>query len=159
MTDNESIDWFSNVEGNLEGITLKEFEDLCQLGFSQKEVINTLEFNLKKEEEKLQTIKNNIMLILDKFGKAKQDTALGLVYISEKLSVSHPKEVEARAKFFEYLKSKGVFETLISVNSQTLNKLYREEREIALDEGKTDFNIPGIGEPTLIKTLNFRKGK
>lgn len=153
------IDWFSSIEGDLEGITLKNFEDMCKEGFSLKGKISHMQAQVDEEETKLQKLKDNIMLVLDKFGKAKQDTAMGLVYISEKLSVVHPKESEERTKFFDWLKSKGIFETLVSVNSRTLNKIYNDEREIAIDEGKTDFRIPGIGEPHLIKTLNFKQAK
>ena len=152
-------DWFTTTEGSLEGISLKDFEDMCAAGFELRAKISQIESDLKNEEAKLQILKNNIMAVLDKFGKSKQDTAKGLVYISEKLSVAHPKEMEQRTLFFDWLKSKGVFETLISVNSMTLNKIYKEEREIAIDAGNTNFSIPGIGEPVLLKTLNFKKGK
>ena len=51
-------------------------------------------------------------------------------------------------QFFAYLKDRGLFDSVITVNSQTLNKLYRTELEAAFGRGEIDFQFPGIEPPT-----------
>jgi hypothetical protein len=82
----------------------------------------------------------------------------GLASISKRLSVKTPKSEDDRKKFFEYLKEKGVYDHLITVNSMTLNSYYKEEFAAAEQRGDADtFTIPGITEVTIQPILSFRK--
>jgi hypothetical protein len=96
------------------------------------------------------------MGIMTECGKEKYVVqGFGTLYFSNRMSVTMPKNPEDREAFFNYLKEKGAFDGLITVNSMTLNSFYKQEAEIA---NSPDFKIPGIGTPTLIKTLNMRRG-
>lgn len=81
----------------------------------------------------------------------------GMAVISYKTSVKTPKTPEHRAAFFAYLKEQGLYDAMISVNSQTLNSLYKEGLEQAKNDGKDDYQIPGITEVTINPSLSFRK--
>lgn len=81
----------------------------------------------------------------------------GLISKSVRLSVKTPKSPEDRAAFFEYLKGKGLFDTMISVNSATLNAFYKTEFELAKERGQDDFRIPGLNEEVAVEILSFRK--
>lgn len=55
-----------------------------------------------------------------------------------------PKDLEAKKLFFSYLEEKGVFDELVSVNSQTLNSWVQAEIEAAEEAGNFDFQLPGL---------------
>ena len=78
-------------------------------------------------------------------------------YPQEKESVRIPKDEESKEKFYSWLKEQGLFDSMISVNSQTLNSLYKAKAEEALKDGILDFKIAGIDEATTYKQLRIRK--
>lgn len=78
-------------------------------------------------------------------------------FTATKESVRIPKDEESKAKFLAWLKQEGLFDSMISVNSQTLNSLYKAKAEEALKEGNLDFRIPGIDEAVTYKQLRIRK--
>jgi len=139
-------------------LTITEFEDLCAEAFRVKAEITSVKLVLSLSEQALKKIQSSIMSYLEALGKDSYKSKAGNVYLSKRLSVKVPKEPQAREEFFSYLKEKGIFEDLITVNSQTLNAFYKEEFEAAITNGATDFKLPGIGEPTYFETLNMRKG-
>lgn len=81
----------------------------------------------------------------------------GLVSLAYRTSVKTPKMPEEKAKFYEYLREKGLYEAMISVNSATLNAFYKEQFALATEAGNSDFAIPGITEVTIDPILSFRK--
>lgn len=81
----------------------------------------------------------------------------GLISISKRTSVKTPKSDEDKRAFFAYLQSKGLFDTMVNVNSMTLNAFYKEELANAEAAGNFEFKIPGLNEVTITPTLSFRK--
>lgn len=81
----------------------------------------------------------------------------GLAFISYKTSVKTPKTEEDRAAFFQYLKDKGLYDQMITVNSQTLNSFYKAEFAEAQEKGNSDFKVPGINEVEVRPQLSFRR--
>ncbi|MBK8455632.1 MAG: hypothetical protein IPL34_20340 [Thiofilum sp.] len=81
----------------------------------------------------------------------------GLISVSHKTSVRTPKTTEDKEAFFAYLRDKGVYDMMISVNSATLNSFYKQEFENAVLNGNENFTIPGLNEVTLTPSLSFRK--
>jgi len=80
------------------------------------------------------------------------------VVLAFRTSVQTPKTDEAKAQFYGWLKEKGMYDAMISVNSQKLNALYKSELEEARDRGDQDFAIPGITEVKIAPQLSFRRG-
>lgn len=91
--------------------------------------------------------------------KSYQVDGLARVSLSSKLVVRVPKDLEAKQKFFEYLRGRGVFEEMVTVHSATLNSFYNAEVEAANEKGVFPFSVPGIEEPTEQVTLSLRKVK
>lgn len=80
----------------------------------------------------------------------------GTIGMTERLSVKTPKLPEDRDAFFAYLRDRGLFDQMISVNSATLNSFYKSEFEQAKERGDAEFKIPGINEETINIILTFR---
>jgi hypothetical protein len=82
----------------------------------------------------------------------------GLLHTVDRFTVPVPKTIEQKKQFGKYLQEKGIFWELMSVNSATLNSFHKTELEAAISRGDVDFKLPGIGDPSHIRTLNIKKG-
>lgn len=110
----------------------------------------------------LENCKKALVDLLSKAGKTKYEAeGVGKVGITERLSVKYPKSLEERREFKQWIEGKlgeeGLL-TYLTVNSATLNSLYKEEFEKAKEIGDpSEFRIPGIDEPTASLTVRFNK--
>lgn len=80
----------------------------------------------------------------------------GLVYISQKEVYTVPKTNEDKNKLFTYIKDKygpDALMSMVGIHSATLTSWANKETET----GEVQ-SIPGLEQPTMIETLNFRKG-
>lgn len=121
--------------------------------------IDELEQTLAQKKGELvavsETIKNTLELIgLDNV------RGHGFLFFKEtKESVKTPKSLEDKRALFAFLEERGMFDEIVSVNSQTLNSLYKSLSEQAQDEGNFNFRLPGVEAPTAFTTLKMRKAK
>jgi ATP-dependent protease HslVU (ClpYQ) ATPase subunit len=111
----------------------------------------------KAATEALEAAELRMLTTLNGEGLTSYRGSMGLVSLSYRTSVKTPKTDEDRQKFFDYLKERGLYDKLISVNSQTLNSFYKSELEAALESGKDGCEIPGINEVSVQEILSFRK--
>lgn len=84
---------------------------------------------------------------------------VGTVTIVQKSQVTVPKTIEAKKRFFQYLRTKGedVLFGMTTVNSQTLNSWFNREMDEATGNGLLGFSVPGIDAPTSRETMAFKK--
>lgn len=138
-------------------ITLSEFEKLCAEAFELREKMELVEENLKALNKELMAIQGKILSHLQANEKDNYQSSQGTVYVNKAFTVSQPQDPDKKKAFFDYLKNRGVFEDLASINYQTLNSFYKQEMEAARESGEIDFQVPGIGEPKYVETLRMRK--
>lgn len=120
----------------------------------KKEELSDME---KKVGVELETAKKRMVAALEAAGVDSAEVAGYSFSLRAKLSVRLPSSDEERTAFFDYLKNKGLFEQMISVNSNTLNSWYRGEAEAALEQGDIDFSVPGINNVSSYIELGMRK--
>jgi hypothetical protein len=94
---------------------------------------------------------------LEELGRTSYKSQHGTVIRKEAWRYSLPKTEEDREAFFQYLKDKGVFDQLITVNSNTYNSFIRAEVEAADDPMAV--SIPGVPAAQLYVRCDFLKGK
>jgi hypothetical protein len=117
----------------------------------------------KKKEElsdmdtELKTLQTQMLEIMDTLNLKSFDFGEGVLEKRIRMSVKVP-QGDGREAFFSYLKERGVFDYLISVNSQTLNSWYKDEHELAISRGESFFP-PGLEMPTANLTVAIRKKK
>lgn len=72
-----------------------------------------------------------------------------------------PKDLQSKKMFFSFLEDKGVFDELVSVNSNTLNSWAQAEIEAAEEAGNFDFTLPGLekSEPRPSFTMTQSKSQ
>ncbi len=111
----------------------------------------------KKVTEELEIAEKEMISMLTEANLPSFKSEYGNVFISHRLSVKTPKTPEDRAVFFNYLRLEGVFDSMITVNSATLNSFYKAQIEEAKARGEDDFEIPGLTEVTVEQNLAFRR--
>lgn len=113
-------------------------------------------YKIAAEKEKL------ALEMLQRAGKTKYNVeGLGTCYQINKASVQTPKTVDDKRAFFRWLHDNHgeiVYWDKVSINSQTLNKLWNDLHAEAAENGDATFEIPGLQAPTAITSLGFRKG-
>lgn len=115
-------------------------------------------------DRQLKVSKGNLALvqkqILETLNALEIDSVKGhgfMFYKTQESSVKTPKTLEDKRALFDFLREKGIFDEMVSVNSQTLNSLYKNLAQEALEQGVLEFNMPGIAEPTNFTKLKMRK--
>lgn len=134
--------------------TFDAFVEKCEQAFKLRNDIKELELKAKPLQEELDKLEREIVAELEERKLTSFDSRSGKLIKTVRTSVKIPQGDEKQA-FFEYLKSTGHFEALATVNSQSLNKWYKEEMELAIKEKKM-LVIPGLGMPTTSVGLSFR---
>lgn len=134
-----------------------DLSDITKEAATLKKQLEALEAEEKSLKEKYTAACAEILKTLELMG-LDSIKAHGYTFFKEvKSSVQTPKTVEAKKQLFEFLESKGIFMEMVSVNSQTLNSLYKSLADEALQAGNIDFTLPGVEAPTPYTTLKLRK--
>lgn len=136
-----------------EPITVPAFEALCAELYAQNRKVKTMQEAVDEESKILNQLKTKVMNYMEEYEKEKYSSNEGTLSIQNKFSVQVPKDPENKTRFFEWLRTKGIFDTTITVHSATLNSLYNSMLE---ESGDPDFEIPGIGKGTHYKILSVR---
>ena len=138
-------------------ISLMEFEKAIQDYAEAKGEVERLGALKNKATEVMDMFESKVMSIMQAFQKTSYRSSYGLLVRSERWSWKTPKSDEDKEAFYGYLKEKGLFDTMISVNSQTLNSFAKKELDVAKEAGDIDFAIPGMGEPSLTEMIALRR--
>ena len=113
---------------------------------------------VKKEiTSKLELAENEMILALQEADLKSYRSPAGLCTVTFRNSVKTPKTPEEKEAFYSFLKAKGYYDDLVSVNSQKLNGFYKEQFELAKERGEDDFEIPGLKEVTTVVNLSFKR--
>jgi len=153
----ESLPTWGLEEKAIDEVTIKDLENLCEQTAIHERKILQLQEQLDTEAEgkgvKLETIRRYIT----HFGKTNYQSAFGLVEMRSRLSVKVPQSVEDKKALFAYLDGKGaeLGWEYFSINSQRLNSMYKQESEIAKEEGR-DCKIPGVVDASEFSTIHFK---
>jgi hypothetical protein len=136
----------------------KELSDAMKAAADLKLEITKKETELKALTDAAKVLHDMILQTLE-FMDLDSMRAHGFLFYKEnKTSVTTPKTPEEKEQLFQFLRDKGIFLEFASVNSQSLNSLYKSLAEEAAENGVLDFKLPGVGEPTIYTTLKMRKG-
>lgn len=141
-------------------LTIEQFESVIAEAYQLDEEIDkyTKEV-LGPKRQRLAELEAKILDELTRLDKQSYKSNCGTVVRQNRYSVQTPKTIEDKAALFSWLKDRGeeVYYQYVGVNSQQLNALYKQELEIAKEEGNLDFALPGVKEPTLMVSLARRK--
>lgn len=138
-------------------ITVEELENAAAQIAALRERESELSNQKKVITAELEQSEAKFLDMLKSEDMTSYKSKVGTIGISHRSSVKTPKSPEERKAFFAYLQSKGIFDSMISVNSMTLNAWYKRELDSAIEQGKDDFEVPGLTGLTLTETITFRR--
>ena len=154
MTDqNPMAEWDNPVEEA--PLTLEAMDALItELRRARETYDSAKKFSTEKHNE-LEEIEKRVMGALAANGKSKYEAeGVGLVYLVEKEVYTTPKTNEEKRLLFQYIKDKygnDSLSSMLGINYATLNSWANKEVESGV------MKIPGLAQPTMATTLNFRK--
>lgn len=155
-------EWNTQVE-KTSSVTVEELDTLArkyQAKYAEYEAAKTISATLYAESEELE---GKLVEALNQAGKSKYHVeGIGTFSFQNKMSVKVPKTLEEKKQLFEYIRTthgEVFYLDKISVNSQTLNKLYNEDLATAKERGVDPslFHIPGLQQPTVMQSLRLTK--
>lgn len=123
-----------------------------------KRSIAELEEEVKRKKEVFSALSEKIVATLEASEVDSMRAHGFLFYIERRSSVTTPKTLEEKRELFDYLRQQNIFDEMVSVNSQTLNSLYKQLEAEALERGELEFKLPGVAEPTTYTTLKMKRG-
>lgn len=138
-------------------LTLKQLNQLCEEYVSYRAQKKEAEARVKDIETEISKRANKIIEFLTEYGMKNFDGPFGKVSVMNRYSVRQPNTPENKEAFYNYLKEKGDFDHLISVNSRTLQSYVKHEIEAQKQEGNFDFVPPGLEKPEIVQTISLRK--
>ena len=103
--------------------------------------LNATKATQKKLQSELDDVEMKIMRVMELLGQTKFSAHGYTFYTHTSMSVQTPKTPEEKEMLFDWLREKGIFAEIVGVNSQTLNKLYRDFADEALARGELEFQI------------------
>jgi len=149
----EKQDWFNEESEITDPIAVEELERICADAREKDTEIKKMEADVKEEKAILSKMKSRILMHLDNLGKTKYISDSGTFYKKTKFSVTTPKTEDEKRAFFDFCKEKEIYWKYASVNSSSLQTLYKS----MLEEVGPEFVMPGVGEPKHFEELAMRK--
>ena len=154
---NELEQWDQESQAMNQGsLTVEQMDELLR---RLRELKETKEAHDEVAKEAAQAYEAHRKLVLDALRTLKRDNysvdGAGLVYISRKEVYTVPKTNADKTNLFNYIKEKygpDALMSMVSIHSATLTGWANKETET----GEV-MEIPGLEQPTMIETVNFRK--
>jgi len=141
----------------ISGVTLQKLTSLCEELVGMRGCKENKELELKKINEEIKEREAKIIEYLKEYGLPSFKSGAGSFTITKRRNVSQPATPEAKEAFFNYLRSKGIFEDMVSVNSRTLTSWAIKEIENMEEQGNLGWVPPGLSQPTEFETLSIRR--
>lgn len=141
-----------------ESVSVEKVKELAAKLWRARELRDEKAEEAKVYADEYRALEETMLKVLDACELERFDSEHCTISVASRSSVRVPKTREDKEAFFSYLRARGVYDDLVTVNSQTLNAYYREEEEKAVAEGAIEFSIPGLSA-TPYQTLQVRKRK
>ncbi len=139
-------------------MTIDELNELVRTSFELVKKIKAIEDGeLKLLKTELSRVDTQMIDVLTQSNLNNFKSPYGSVVRRRNYSVTCPKSNEDKEKLFAWLREKNMFNEYVSVNSNSLKALYNAEKELALESGELDFELPGVGPPTVMESITRRK--
>lgn len=150
---------FSDILDDMEqdaakSITVEEFDEFVKGYDEERIILKDLEDKVSEQKGKIDGLNAKLADMLEALGRTKYSAPNGLINIVKRDFYAHPKGDE-KEKFFGYLRERGLLESVVSVNSQSLQKLIEGELE-----GKPEGWLPpGVNKPFEKQTVRYTRSK
>lgn len=156
---NEQLDMWDEInEGDISvsemDANLAKLRELKEIHAEKEKAKKAAYAEYKAQEDK-------IIRMLEATGKRKYVSDAGQATLVNELSVQTPKTPEQKRAFFNWIREnlgEDAHDVYMTVNSRTLNNLYKEQSEVFAAKGEV-LSIDGINDPITVTKLSFTKAK
>lgn len=142
-------------------VTAADLDKLVVEYFDMQKEKEAREALVTETNKKIMGLEARLATYLTALGRKNYAHPRGTVGIKISERVNLPQTDADKMLFFEWLRSKGIFEKYATVNAQSLQSLYFAEMEAAIKADPTaalTFSLPGIGERKRFEGISKRKG-
>lgn len=143
--------WFDNPEPMKE-VDIVRLNALLEDFKKQDDKVEGLKEAIKPETEKLGKMEAKLITLFNDLKLTSFKSPHGTAVLTTKFSVKVPKTEEDKEKLIKWLEEKQIALQYLTVNSNSLNSLYKSFLEV---EG-VDFKLPGVEDPTSYQTFSLR---
>lgn len=142
----------------MSSVTVEELDALVKHLFSLRTKADEQEEVVKAINKEITETESKIVSYMKELDRDKYSAPEGTISVRQQWRWTLPKTPEDREAFFNQLKERGIFDSMITVNSQTYNSFLKAEFEAAQAKGEAlGFKFPGVPEPTLFERAYVRK--
>lgn len=141
---------------------VQEYKKRMQLLKALGAQSDTLKQQKSEVDAQYTVIENELKDMLQEDGENSFKCEEGTIYLSFIDQVSMPKDPELKKAFYNFLQEIGLYDDMVSVNSQKLNGFYRKEKASAEEKAKElgeliSYSMPGIEGVHTVTRIGFRK--
>jgi len=141
-------------------VSLAEMDALVSALFAKKQEIEEAEAVVSELNKALMQIQMKLTDALKAHGRESYSHPAGRINIIQQWRYKMPQSYDGKDKLYNWLKSKGDYEGLITINANTFNAYCKREEEAHVSSGKEGlFEIPGVEPPSLFETVRVTKAR
>lgn len=149
----EMNDWETPAsETTISGLKL-----LCEDLIKARDKKDAINAELKVAQEAIDELEHKILTVMKENTLPNFKGEFGTVSIKNNKTVAQPEDMSAKIQLFDYLKSQGIFEEMVAVNSRTLSSWANKEIEAREKQGVFGWVPPGLKAPNEYQSLSVRK--
>lgn len=138
-------------------MSLAEFDALGKQLIEVDKKIKDLEAEVKALQEHKRELADKVIFIMQQSDKTNYQVGGKKLILSQRATVQTPKTDEEKQAFFKWCEERGIYLRYASVNSQSLNALYKAERDAAAERQDLAWQgIPGVGKESVSYTVSIR---
>jgi len=142
----------------MSAVTVEELDALVLAINTQRHKIEEMEAAVTVENKVVAALEAKAVEYLEALGRDSYKSPFGSLSIRESIRWNLPTGPDQWKALFQHFKETGIYEGMVTVNSQKLNSWAKKEMEVATEEGRgMDFHIPGLEQPKIHRSLAFRK--
>lgn len=149
----------SNEQTQEAKVTIEDLDNLAQQYKEAREIYDEASKLSKERYKEYKSLEAKLVETLKLAGKKSYKVDdLGTFTRVVKETITVPKTIEDKQELFDWIAEKYGNEVLMdmqSIHSAKLNAFYNEERK--KEDDNPLFSIPGIGAPSSMESLQFRK--
>lgn len=141
-------------------VTVQELDELIGQIAAKELEVEAHEAVGKSLNKALAELEGRAVSYMKELNRDSYESPHGKIKIEEKWRVNLPQTDLEKREFFDWLRSKGIFDKYATVNSNSLNSLYMAEWKEAQKRGEgMTFSIPGVPAPKLFEKPKFKAKK
>lgn len=141
-------------------VTVKDLDTLIEQLVKKIEEINVQSEVTTKLNKEYNALEYKIASYLKDLGREEYDHPAGKFVFVETFRVNMPESDLDKQAFFDHLRERGIFDKYATVNSNSLNALYKADLADAKTRGEEmTFTMPGIPAPKYSTKPDFKLKK